>query len=37
MNKRKVGTAYEQVAVDYLVRNDVKILEKNYRRQITER
>lgn len=31
MNKREVGTTYEQVAVDYLARNGVKILEKNYR------
>lgn len=31
MNKREVGAAYEQKAVDFLQQNDVKILERNFR------
>jgi putative endonuclease len=31
MNTRRKGTEYEQVAADYLTKNGVRILEKNYR------
>ncbi len=31
MNKRKTGTDYETMAVDYLVKSGYRILERNYR------
>jgi len=36
MNKREVGTEYEQKAADYLVRNGYQILHKNFRCKIGE-
>lgn len=31
MNKRKTGSSYEEMAVQYLKRHNLKILERNYR------
>lgn len=31
MNKRKIGDAYEHLAADYLQKEGVRIVEKNYR------
>lgn len=36
MNKRSVGTKYEQQAKDFLIKNGVKILEENYRNRSGE-
>ncbi len=30
MNRRKLGTAYEQLAIQYLMNQGINILEKNY-------
>ena len=31
MNRKKTGTAYEEIAADYLVKQGIRIVEKNYR------
>ena len=36
MNKRSIGTEYEQFARDYLEKHGVKILEQNYRNRSGE-
>ncbi len=36
MNKRSVGTEYEQMAVRYMEENGLKVLETNYRVKIGE-
>lgn len=36
MNKRKVGTTYEQIAAEYLKEQGYEILECNYRNRIGE-
>lgn len=36
MNKRRIGTEYENMAGDYLTERGYKILEKNYRNRLGE-
>ena len=31
MNKREIGAAFEQKATEFLIQNDVRILERNFR------
>ena len=35
-NKRNIGTEYEKLAEEYLVKNGVRILEKNFRSRFGE-
>ncbi|MCR5508992.1 MAG: YraN family protein [Lachnospiraceae bacterium] len=36
MNKRKTGSIYEDMAAEYLIRNGIRIVERNFRSRYSE-